>query len=126
MSEPIKQFMAHTDLLRRSMEKHGKDAMMQGELMDIIAADRIAELEDRLTVEHECNRCHQYHGKAPCDDVAELEAALREIVQHAKPKYRSTRDKDVRAGICLSGELLHYEIMPHLIHAGMKALEKPE
>jgi len=45
MSEPIKQFMAHTDLLRRSMEKHGRGAMMQSELMHIVAADHIIELE---------------------------------------------------------------------------------
>lgn len=40
------------------------------------AADRIAELEARLTIEHECNRCHQYHGKEPCADVKELEEQL--------------------------------------------------
>ena len=38
----------------------------------------IAELEERLRVEQSCNRCKQYHGKDACDDIAELEALLRE------------------------------------------------
>ena len=36
----------------------------------------IQSLEERLRVEQACNRCKQYHGKEPCDDVAELEAKL--------------------------------------------------
>ena len=46
-------------------------------------ADRIAELEERLRVEQSCNRCKQYHGKDPCEDVAELQATIeqtRELV----------------------------------------------
>ena len=58
------------------------------------------------------------------DRIAELETALREIVLYAKPKYRSTRDKLVRDGICLSGSLMHYEVMTHVITAGKKALEQ--
>ena len=56
------------------------------------------------------------------DRIEQLEAALREIVLYAKPKYRSTRDKLVRDGVCLSGGLLHYESMPHVIHAGKQVL----
>ena len=56
------------------------------------------------------------------DRIEELENALREIVLYVKPKYRSTRDKLVCEGVCLSGELLHYESMPHVIHAGKKVL----
>ena len=56
-------------------------------------ADRIAELEERLRVEQACNRCHQYHGKDPCEDVAvlkaenkRLEEAIKEVVNTTKPK----------------------------------------
>jgi len=67
-----------------------------------------------------CLHCHK--RKEDYDRIAELENALREIVLYVKPKYRSTRDKLVREGVCLSGELLHYESMPHVIHAGKKVL----
>jgi len=43
---------------------------------------RIKELEERLRVEQACNRCKQYHGKEPCDDVAELEAALQDMARY--------------------------------------------
>lgn len=50
--------------------------MSQGER----AADkRIEELESQLATEQVCNRCNQYHGKEPCDDITELEAKLDEI-----------------------------------------------
>ena len=54
---------------------------------------RIAELEERLRVEQACNRCHQYYGKDPCEDVAvlkaenkRLEEAIKEVVNTTKPK----------------------------------------
>ena len=58
--------------------------------------------------------------------IAELEKSLREIINYAKPKLRSTRDKLVKDGVCLSGSLMHYEVMPHLITIGKKALNLPE
>lgn len=58
--------------------------------------------------------------------IKQLESALREIVLNAKPKYRSSRDKTVRDGICLSGSLLHYESMPHVIHAGKNLILQQE
>ena len=104
------------------------------------AADRIEQLEAELrdiraghTVTTEFNLAPTMKEGAIRDKlvelgwgtperIAELEAALREIVLYAKPKYRSTRDKLVRDGVCLSGGLLHYESMPHVIHAGKKVL----
>ena len=86
-------------------------------------ADRITELEAENHTFRMAQKACETCDAPTMERIAELEAALRELVQSAKPKYRSTRDKDVRAGICLSGELLHYEVMPHLVTLAQKALE---
>ena len=97
--------------------------------------DRIAELEAELTIKLLKDRIEELEARLEFKQkntdaliarwepyIEQLEAALREIVLYAKPKYRSTRDKLVRDGVCLSGGLLHYESMPHVIHAGKKVL----
>ena len=55
--------------------------------------------------------------------IKELEAAIRDVIHYAKPRYVSTREKAVREGAILSGALKHYEIMPHIIHQAQAALE---
>ena len=72
------------------------------------------------------NSCPELSKECPYCRIAELEKSLREIINYAKPKLRSTRDKLVKDGVCLSGSLMHYEVMPHLITIGKKALNLPE
>jgi hypothetical protein len=77
-----------------------------------IAAERIAELEKRLRVEQSCNRCGQYHGKEPCDDIAELEAELaqKEAELHIRSDFLSSRQCPDHSGKWERGRCLQCEI----------------
>lgn len=59
------------------------------------------------------------------DRIAELEKvaeAARELAAIKYPVYSGPKSADVKKGAALSGELLYYKVLPHLMHKLDKAL----
>ena len=57
--------------------------------------------------------------------IAELEKvaeAARELAAIKYPVYSGPKSADVKKGAALSGELLYYKVLPHLMHKLDKAL----